>query len=81
MYEHYILEEGENLDTVCNLLHLDKKMIMELNNITNENEIRSGRQIKVPVSDPNYYNTYTIERGDRVFIGNIEYMRIKIDSF
>ena len=31
MYDHYILEEGENLDTVCNLLHLDKKTIMDLN--------------------------------------------------
>ena len=67
MYEHYILEEGENLDTICNTLHLDKKMVMELNNITNEDELRSGRQIKVPVSDPSYYNTYTIERGDTLY--------------
>ena len=67
MYEHYILEEGENLDTICNNLHLDKKMIMELNHITNEDEVRSGRQIKVPVSDPSYYNTYTIERGDTLY--------------
>ena len=67
MYDYYILEEGENLDSVCNLLHLDKKTIMDLNNVTNENDIRSGRQIKVPINDANYYNTYTIERGDTLY--------------
>ena len=67
MYEHYILEEGENLDTICKALHLDKKYVMELNNINSEDEVRSGRQIKVPVSDPSYYNTYTIEKGDTLY--------------
>ena len=67
MYDHYILEEGENLDTVCNLLHLDKKTIMDLNKITDESEIRCGRQIKVPINDPGYYNVYTIESGDTLY--------------
>ena len=67
MYEHYILEEGENLDTICQTLNLDKRKVMELNHIIDENEIRSGRQIKVPVSDPSYYNTYTIETGDTLY--------------
>ena len=67
MYEHYILEDGENLDTLCKALHLDKSKIMELNNISDEKEVRSGRQIKVPVNDPSYYNTYTIESGDTLY--------------
>ncbi len=67
MYNHYILEDGESLDMVCKMFGLDKSEVMKLNNISDEKMVREGSQIKVPVSDPNYYNTYTIETGDTLY--------------
>ncbi len=71
MYDYYILEDGENLDSICNLLHLNKVELMRLNSITDEKDVQRGTQLKVPVADTNYFNMYTIVKGDTIFMGNM----------
>lgn len=67
MFEQYILENGETLETVCAFLGIDKQCLMELNSIEDERQVKPGIMIKVPVVDTGYYDTYTIEKGDSLY--------------
>lgn len=67
MFEQYILEDGETLETVCSFLGIDKQRLMEVNSIEDERQVKPGSAIKVPVVDTGYYDTYTIEKGDSLY--------------
>ena len=56
MFNYYLLEEGENLDTISNTFKIKKEKLMELNEITDESLVRAGSEIKVPVLNSNYFD-------------------------
>ena len=63
----YTLKENDDINTVCEKFQITKKELLKMNGMIDENLIRSGREIKVPNINPNYFNTYVIEKGDSLY--------------
>lgn len=79
-YSTYIVKKGDTLYAIAKKYGVTVDEIKNLNNLTN-NIISVGQSLKIPAYIDNNYTTYIVKSGDRVFMGNNEYMRIKIDSF
>ena len=66
MFKSYVLDNGENLDSVAKKFNTTIKVIQDLNNIYNDN-IRQGMEIIVPEESKDYYDYYVIEKGDSLY--------------
>ena len=75
----YIVKKGDTLYAIARKYNLTVDELKELNNLTTNN-LNIGQRLKVKKEEtsPNYY---TVQSGDKIFMGNNEYMRIKIDFF
>ncbi len=77
MYDKYLLKSGEDLKVIAQKFNTSIEVLKELNNLENVNYLRAGMEIVVPKNKEQYFEYYTIEKGDTVFMGNNEYLKNK----
>lgn len=72
MYDRYKIQSGENLETVAHKFNTTVEVLKDINNLYYVDNLREGTDIIVPKNAETYFNYYTIEKGDTVFMGNNE---------
>lgn len=72
MFEKYTIQNGESLASIAKKFDTDVNMLLDINNISYEDMLRAGSEIIVPKSKEKYFEYYTIEKGDTLFMGNNE---------
>jgi len=65
MYEYYIIEEGDTLDSIANKLMISKEVIMELNG--SDMNFNQGNILVVPKSVSKYFDYYKVVKGDTLY--------------
>lgn len=77
MYDKYLIQSGDSLETIAKKFNTKEDIILELNNIPFPDMLRAGKEIIVPINKEQYFEYYTIQKGDTIFMGNNEYFLIK----
>lgn len=67
MFESYTLSDGESLNDVAKKFNTTVKNILDLNNIHDDSYIRQNMDLIVPTDSKDYYNYYTVEKGDTLY--------------
>ena len=67
MFESYILNEGEDLYSVAKKFNTNIKLLQDINNIYNLNDVRVGMEVIVPSENKEYFNYYVVEQGDSIY--------------
>lgn len=67
MYDKYLIQQGDNLNSIAKKFNTKESIIMDLNNIPFPDMIREGREIIVPIKKENYFDYYTIQKGDTLY--------------
>ena len=67
MFEKYSIKYGETLEDIANRFDTSQDYLKQINNIYFSDNIKEGKEIIVPKSKNNYYEMYTIEKGDSLF--------------
>lgn len=67
MFESYILNGNDNLESVAKKYNTSVKTIQNLNNIYNLDCLRQGMEIIVPKESKDYFNYYVVEKGDSLY--------------
>lgn len=65
MYEYYIIEEGDTLDSIANKLMISKDVIKELNG--NDINFVPGNILVVPKTVSKYFDYYKVAKGDTLY--------------
>lgn len=67
MYDKYLIQQGDNLNSIAKKFNTKESIIMDLNNIPFPDMIREGREIIVPIKKEKYFDYYTIQKGDTLY--------------
>ena len=67
MFEKYQLKYNETLEDVANRYNTTTDYVKEINNIYFPDNIKENMDIIVPINNDNYYENYTIEKGDSLY--------------
>ena len=67
MFERYSLSDGETLESVAKKFNTSVKVLQDLNNIFDLNNLRQGTDLVVPQNAQNYFNYYVVEKGDSLY--------------
>lgn len=67
MYDKYLIKQGDNLTTIAKKFNTDENIILDLNNIPFPDLIRAGKEIIVPINKNQYFEYYTIKKGDTLY--------------
>ncbi len=67
MYDKYLIQQGDNLASIAKKFNTEESVILELNNIPFPDMIREGREIIVPQNKSQYFEYYTIKKGDTLY--------------
>ena len=67
MYDKYIVQDGESLKDLSNRFKISERDLLDINNIAFSDEIRAGKEIIVPTNNENYFDYYTIQKGDSIY--------------
>lgn len=67
MYDKYLIRYGDTLTKIAKKFNTNESIIMELNNIPFPDMIREGKEIIVPIKKEQYFEYYTIEKGDNLY--------------
>ena len=67
MYDKYLIEKGENIETIAKKFFTSESVLMEINNIPFPDYFREGKEIIVPVNKEKYFEYYTIQKGDSLY--------------
>jgi LysM repeat protein len=67
MFDKYSIKKGENLNSIAKKFNTNELYLKEINNIYFDDQLRDGMDIIVPVNKENYFNYYTIEKGDNLY--------------
>lgn len=67
MFESYILGKNEDLHTVAKKYNTTVKVLQDINNIFYLDTVREGMEIIVPNDSKDYFNYYTVEKGDSLY--------------
>lgn len=67
MYDKYLIKHGEDLASVAKKFNTKESIIMDLNNIPFPDMIRAGKEIIVPIKKEQYFEYYTIKKGDTLY--------------
>lgn len=73
MFERYTMNEGESLVDVAKKFNTTVKTIQDLNNIYDNSYIRQNMDLIVPSEGKDYFNYYTVEKGDTLYRIGREY--------
>lgn len=67
MFESYSLALGETLDDVAKKYNTTVKILQDLNNIYDISQVREKMDLVVPSMNKEYFNYYTVEKGDSLY--------------
>lgn len=67
MYDKYLIQQGDSLTTIAKKFHTKENIILELNNIPFPDMLRAGKEIIVPINKEQYFEYYTIKKGDTLY--------------
>lgn len=67
MFDKYTVKPTDNINKISGKFNIEPRKLMELNNLYYESDLRVGMDLKVPKNKENYFNTYTIEKGDSLY--------------
>lgn len=67
MYEKYLVEKGDTIESIANKFNTLKSTILDINNIPFDDYIREGIEIIVPKGSENYFEYYTVSKGDSIY--------------
>lgn len=67
MYDKYLIKQDDNLSSIAKKFNTEESVILELNNIPFPDLIRAGKEIIVPVNKNQYFEYYTIKKGDTLY--------------
>ena len=70
-YTNYTVSNGDTLYSIARRFDTTVDAIKTLNNLTS-NTLYIGQVLKIPASNESDYFTYTVNSGDRIFMGNNE---------
>ncbi len=67
MYDKYLIQPEDNLSSIAKKFNTEESTILELNNIPFPDIIRAGKEIIVPLNKNQYFEYYTIKKGDTLY--------------
>ncbi len=67
MYDKYLIQSGDSLETIAKKFNTKGDVILELNNIPFPDMLRAGKEIIVPINKEQYFEYYTIQKGDTLY--------------
>ena len=67
MFDKYTIKPGDTLNSIANKFNTKPQVILEINNIYYPEDLRAGMDIIIPKEKEQYFNYYTIERGDSLY--------------
>lgn len=67
MFDKYTIKPGDTLTKIANKFNTKPEVLMEINNMYYGEDLRTGMDIIVPKEKEQYFNYYTIEKGDSLY--------------
>ena len=67
MFDKYTIKPGDNLTKIASKFNTKPEVLMEINNLYYAEDLRVGMDIIVPKEKEQYFNYYTIEKGDSLY--------------
>jgi LysM repeat protein len=67
MYDKYLIEKGEDINSIAKKFLTKESVLMEINNIPFPDYFREGKEIIVPINKDKYFEYYTIKKGDSLY--------------
>lgn len=67
MYDRYRIKKGDNLDVIAKKFNTEVETLKTINNLYFTDSLREGLEIIVPVPKEEYYNYYTVSKGDTLY--------------
>lgn len=67
MYDKYLIQSGENIESIAKKFSTNERTLMEINNIPFPDYFREGKEIVVPVNKEKYFEYYVIKKGDSLY--------------
>jgi LysM repeat protein len=67
MYDKYLIEKGEDINSIAKKFLTKESVLMEINNIPFPDYFREGKEIIVPINKEKYFEYYTIKKGDSLY--------------
>jgi LysM repeat protein len=67
MYEIYTIQNGDTIETIANKYNTSPTLLYQINGISENNMLTPGMTIVVPKRSDNYFNYYTVAKGDNLY--------------
>lgn len=67
MFESYRVLKDESLESLAKKFNTTTKIIKDINNIYDDNLIREDMELVIPTETKDYYNYYTVLKGDSLY--------------
>ena len=67
MYDVYVVRSGDNFKKIADKFSINEDKLRSINNIYFDDNLRPGMEIIVPKNKENYFDYYTIEKGDSLY--------------
>ncbi len=66
MFDKYVIQEGDSIARIADKFNTTKENLLDINNLLVGDRLSIGQEIIVP-SNNNYYDIYTINKGDTLY--------------
>ena len=67
MYDKYLIQSGETIESIAKRFSTNERTLMEINNIPFPDYFREGKEIIVPINKEKYFEYYVIKKGDSLY--------------
>lgn len=67
MFDKYLVKSSDNLRSIADAFNTTPNVLMEINNMYYESDLRAGMELVVPKNKERYFNIYVIESGDSLY--------------
>lgn len=72
MFDRYVVKNGDTLKSIAYRFNTNESTLQEINSLFDDS-LRVGKELIVPNNKDNYFNYYTIEKGDSLYKIGKEY--------
>ena len=73
MYEIYTVSNADTIESIANSFNISPSNLYQINGFTPDYLLKPNTNIIVPKVRNNYFEYYTIKKGDTLFMGNSEH--------
>lgn len=67
MFDKYLVKSNDSIKSLANKFKTDPRILMDINNLRYESDLRVGMELVVPKNKERYFNVYVIEKGDSLY--------------